>query len=114
MAQRVLCAEEGCEASVAYPPTVKDNPNWCIWKDYDASIVRAVYCPLHIPEGFAQHCSEPSCLHNVSMHYWGKVTASNAGWFFQRTGEAWCPEHVPEWVTEWRARRDASRDQLRF
>lgn len=101
MATRVQCSEEGCEESVTYPPKAKDNPDWCIWKSHTAT-VQSVWCPQHIPDGYAMRCSEPGCLHNVSNHYWGRVAASDAGWFFQRTGEVWCPEHVPEWVEAWR------------
>jgi hypothetical protein len=49
------------------------------------------------------HCSADGCDATVPDHYWGKVKA--AGWFFQRNGDAWCPEHVPEWVAEWRSRQ---------
>lgn len=33
---------------------------------------------------------------------WNIMQAGKAGWFFQRNGDAYCPEHVPEWVEEWR------------
>jgi len=103
MTTRVQCSEEGCEESIPYPPKAKDNPDWCVRKS--ATSLMFVWCPQHIPDGYTVRCSEPGCLHNVSNHYWGKVAANDAGWFFQRTGEAWCPEHVPEWVEEWRARK---------
>lgn len=46
------------------------------------------------------HCSHEGCEASVKNHYWGKVKADD--WFFQKTGEAWCPEHIPEWVETWR------------
>jgi NTP pyrophosphatase (non-canonical NTP hydrolase) len=30
--------------------------------------------------------------------------AQTAGWFMQRNGDHWCPEHVPDWVEGWRER----------
>ncbi|WP_157533939.1 MULTISPECIES: hypothetical protein [Microbacterium] len=34
---------------------------------------------------------------------------TKSDWFFQRNGAAFCPDHLPEWVPEWRARRGFSR-----
>ena len=48
-------------------------------------------------------CAEPGCEATVKDHAWGKIKAD--GWFFTKTGEAWCPDHNPEWVAEWRARQ---------
>lgn len=48
-----------------------------------------------------QKCSGEGCEATVPNHYWGRVTASSA-WFFQKDGRAWCPEHLPEWVADWR------------
>lgn len=36
-----------------------------------------------------------------------QIRAAEQGWFFQQNGDAWCPEHTPEWVAEWRARTPA-------
>lgn len=36
---------------------------------------------------------------------WDIIKAGEAGWFFQKDGTTWCPEHTPEWVEEWRARQ---------
>lgn len=38
---------------------------------------------------------------------WDFKRASSAGWFFKRDGTSYCPEHLPEWVDGWRARRAA-------
>lgn len=38
---------------------------------------------------------------------WNKIRAHDLGWFEQKNGTAYCPRHVPEWVTEWRAQRAA-------
>ena len=48
-------------------------------------------------------CSADGCEAKVANHRWGHIKA--AGWFFQKTGEAWCPDHTPDWVTAWRAKK---------
>lgn len=52
-------------------------------------------------------CSVPSCANSIRDHSWGHIKA--AGWFFSKTGEAYCPEHIPEWVPAWRARARRAR-----
>jgi hypothetical protein len=55
-------------------------------------------------------CSEPTCTASVKNHRWGKTKAT--GWFFSRTGtENWCPEHLPDWVIEWRAKNNGGSDK---
>lgn len=51
-------------------------------------------------------CSQPECPEVYPLHKWGTLAASDAGWFFQRDGRAWCPVHVPAWVAGWRRRND--------
>lgn len=46
-----------------------------------------------------------ACDRTVPGHRWGKIKAQDQGWFFAKDGAAFCPEHVPEWVEEWRARK---------
>ncbi len=48
------------------------------------------------------NCSQEGCEATFDDHYWGSVRAQDEGWFRQKTGENWCPEHNPEWVKEWR------------
>ena len=48
-------------------------------------------------------CTEESCAHSVKNHAWGQIKASD--WFFQRDGTAYCPDHIPSWVAEWKARK---------
>lgn len=51
-------------------------------------------------------CSEPACSATLSkLDKWNMIKAQDAGWFFQRSGIAWCPRHNPPWVAEWRARQ---------
>lgn len=41
------------------------------------------------------------CTSRVKNHRWGLTKAE--GWFFtKKKDEAYCPEHVPGWVEEWR------------
>lgn len=37
---------------------------------------------------------------------WDLKRAAAEGWFIQKDGIVWCPKHVPEWVEDWRKRRD--------
>lgn len=50
-------------------------------------------------------CSEPNCDNKFKNHAWGQIKADD--WFHQKNGDHWCPEHIPEWVEEWRAKRAA-------
>lgn len=36
---------------------------------------------------------------------WSRIRAHEAGWFEQKNGTVYCPEHVPSWVITWRERR---------
>lgn len=29
----------------------------------------------------------------------------------QRNGDAWCPDHTPDWVAEWRIKRKAKEEK---
>jgi hypothetical protein len=49
-------------------------------------------------------CSEPGCTASYVPHKWGSINAYKAGWFLQKNGKDWCPDHIPEWVDEWRLR----------
>lgn len=50
-----------------------------------------------------EHCSHEVCAATIPGHAWGHI---KSGWFFQRDGTQYCPEHTPEWVAEWRARKN--------
>lgn len=50
-------------------------------------------------------CSATDCDESIKDHYWGRVHAGEAGWFFQKNGDSWCPDHNPPWVAEWRSRK---------
>ena len=56
-----------------------------------------------------KHCSAVGCAKSIKDHYWGHVKAE--GWFFSKAGEAYCPEHLPEWVPAWRERVARAREQ---
>lgn len=51
-------------------------------------------------------CKEPQCENDYFPDRWGKIEARNKGWFLQRNGAAWCPEHIPDWVEEWRKSKE--------
>lgn len=48
-------------------------------------------------------CSRKGCPSTIKNDYWSKVKADD--WFFQQNGDAWCPNHHPEWVAAWRAKK---------
>lgn len=58
-------------------------------------------------------CAEPGCPNERPDHQWHYK--SHPGWFSQKYSEdnpdpkSWCPEHTPEWVAEWRAKRAAQK-----
>jgi len=49
-------------------------------------------------------CAVEDCEETYRPHMWGSIKAHDRGWFLQKDGTAWCPQHVPEWVAEWRER----------
>lgn len=53
------------------------------------------------------HLSEDKkndCEAKIKNHAWGRIKAE--GWFFSRDPDrAYCPNHIPSWVAEWRARK---------
>lgn len=50
-------------------------------------------------------CDHPDCSSSMKTHAWGFIKANDAGWFIQKNGDCWCPEHIPEWVALWRAKK---------
>jgi hypothetical protein len=46
------------------------------------------------------------CTEWVQSDKFSQIRASEKGWFFTRTGQAFCPSHNPEWVGEWKETRD--------
>jgi hypothetical protein len=51
------------------------------------------------------NCTAADCQNEYKKHRWGKMQAVDDGWFIQRNGQAWCPEHIPLWVIQWRIRK---------
>lgn len=44
-------------------------------------------------------CSHKDCDHQVKNHAWGMIKAD--GWLFQKNGDSWCPDHLPDWYAGW-------------
>lgn len=61
------------------------------------------------PRTEVRKCAKPGCENSYRVHRWGSTKAVGDGWFIQKDDTAWCPEHVPEWVGEWRARQRSRR-----
>lgn len=49
-----------------------------------------------------EHCSHAGCTATIPGHAWGRIKSD---WFFQKDGRQFCPEHTPDWVAMWRARK---------
>lgn len=59
-----------------------------------------------MPEGADRyHCAQRGCKGTAPKHQWSEKTKAGKGWFHQKDGTSWCPDHHPEWVKEWRERR---------
>jgi len=52
-----------------------------------------------------RHCAHEGCEAFYKDHYWGGIEATGKGWFVQKDDTAWCPDHTPDWVAEWRAKK---------
>ena len=50
-------------------------------------------------------CAVNPCPRSYESHKWGQIRAHDEGWFTQKDGTAWCPDHTPDWVAAWRARK---------
>ncbi len=48
-------------------------------------------------------CEIKLCDKTYPNHKWGRIKAK--GWFIELNGRSWCPDHIPEWVASWRARK---------
>lgn len=57
-------------------------------------------------EAGIKNCSHDGCDKSFKQHKWGAIGADSEGWFMQKNGDSWCPDHNPEWVAEWRAKRN--------
>lgn len=78
--------------------------------DYVSEKDMWVYYGIDVDTDMIQ-CKQDGCTNTVKDDRWGKIKAG--AWFFSRDGDAWCPDHLPNWVTEWRKRntlREASHD----
>lgn len=51
-------------------------------------------------------CAEPGCNASFPSTYaYAEIKAHKDGWFSQWNGDRWCPEHLPDWLEEWRANK---------
>lgn len=55
-------------------------------------------------------CAAQGCVASHNNDRWSRVRAHEAGWFESRRGGSFCPEHVPDWVAGWRAKRKGKVD----
>jgi hypothetical protein len=46
-------------------------------------------------------CSHDGCSNGTKVNRWAKIRAQDEGWYFQRNGSLWCPEHRPSFAPAW-------------
>jgi hypothetical protein len=51
-------------------------------------------------------CNQKACNKKTKTDKFNAIRAREAGWFFQKDGSIWCPDHVPDWVASWREKND--------
>ena len=51
-----------------------------------------------------RECKEETCPRGYTDTAIGKAAAVREGWYIGRNNHAYCPNHVPEWVEQWRKR----------
>lgn len=53
-------------------------------------------------------CAHEGCEESIPNHKWARI--KSGGWFEQLNGDVWCPNHIPEWVDEWRKKKAKQKD----
>lgn len=48
-------------------------------------------------------CADENCTNEMPSHAWSVIKTE--GWFHQKDGNSWCPQHTPDWVDKWREKR---------
>lgn len=62
------------------------------------------------PEHREKVCHEEECTESFTdTGRWAPERAAASGWFCQRNGAVWCPDHTPEWVAAWRKKKENAR-----
>ena len=59
----------------------------------------------------ATKCSHQGCDRFLKNHAWSRIRAE--GWFQQKDGTLWCPDHWPAWVEKWRSEKKNQREDRR-
>ncbi|QFG09188.1 hypothetical protein PBI_SPORTO_58 [Arthrobacter phage Sporto] len=45
-------------------------------------------------------CAHDNCGRTFEFTNWGSYV-NDEGWFHQHYTAHWCPDHIPEWLSEW-------------
>jgi len=48
-------------------------------------------------------CCVPGCTNETVANKWADIQSA---WFFMKDGSAYCPEHIPDWVADWRRNKE--------
>ena len=71
------------------------------------------YHESRAPEYKFKRCSAEGCENKFDDHKGGAMKAQREGWFMQKDGTAWCPDHTPDWVEGWRKRHPDPKERQR-
>lgn len=42
------------------------------------------------------------CEEKIPANKFSHIRAGDKGWFFEKDGTVYCPNHTPGWVSQWR------------
>lgn len=60
--------------------------------------------------GIYRRCNVLECPNSFKdTGKWSRIRAQDDGWFFQKNGVIWCPDHWPLWVVIWRRNKKIER-----
>jgi hypothetical protein len=52
-----------------------------------------------------KECAQPDCTKSFWSSREGTMKAHYSGWYHQRNGKSWCPEHRPAWAPKWEGKK---------
>lgn len=87
---------------------------YCVHKGCKRSFTPHRWSRRHMAHKYSlkKICKGESCeVFFISGSRWDDQRAQNLGWFMQRNGDVWCPNHVPDWVSAWRAKKNESKGE---
>lgn len=53
-----------------------------------------------------RHCAESGCEEKFFGNRGAMMKAHYSGWYLQKSGKVWCPDHRPAWAPKFEKRSD--------